>query len=75
MAILKNKTQGNFTMVSNQIFRNRALSMKERGLLCTIISLPDNWVFSVKGLLGILPDGEDPEASCVWHYSKRQAVP
>ena len=57
MAILKNKTQNNFTMISNNIFCDKELSMKDRGVLCTLFSLPDGWEFSVAGLSSIVPDG------------------
>lgn len=57
MAILKNKTQKNFTMISNNILCDRALSMKDRGVLCTLCSLPDGWDFSITGLSAIVPDG------------------
>ena len=41
MAILKNKTQGNYTIVSNGILKNQSLSLKDRGLIITLLSLPD----------------------------------
>lgn len=59
MAILKNKTQSNFTMVCNNILRDKTLTMKDRGVLCTIFSFPDGWDFSLKGLSAIVPDGID----------------
>ncbi|WP_288886461.1 DUF6017 domain-containing protein [uncultured Eubacterium sp.] len=59
MAVLKNKTQKNFTMISNTILRDKELSMKDRGVLCTICSLPDGWKFSIEGLSAIVTDGVD----------------
>ena len=59
MAVLKNRTQNNFTMISNSILRDKELSMKDRGVLCTICSLPDGWEFSIAGLSSIVPDGKD----------------
>ena len=59
MAVLKNKTQRNFTMISNSVLRDKELSMKDRGVLCTICSLPDGWEFSIAGLSSIVPDGVD----------------
>ena len=59
MAVLKNKTQKNFTMISNNILRDKELSLKNRGLLCTLCSLPDGWDFSIAGLSAIIPDGKD----------------
>ena len=35
MAVLINRTQKNFTMISNSILRDKDLSLKDRGLLCT----------------------------------------
>lgn len=57
--ILKNKTQNNFTMISNNILRDNSLKMIDRGVMCTICSLPDGWDFSVAGLCKIVPDGKD----------------
>lgn len=59
MQILRNRTQNYFTIISNEILRNRELSLKDRGLLCTLIGLPDSWKFSVKGLAFIIIDGKD----------------
>ena len=59
MAILKNRTQNNFTMISNNILRDKELSMKDRGVLCTLFSLPDGWDFSISGLCAIVSDGHD----------------
>lgn len=59
MPILKNKTKNNFTMINNNVFRDRELSMKDRGVLCTICSLPDGWDFSIAGLSAVVPDGID----------------
>lgn len=57
MAILRNHTQG-FTIVNSDILKNPELKLKERGLLITLLSLPDNWEFSLEGLCMILPDGK-----------------
>ncbi|MCR5388002.1 MAG: helix-turn-helix domain-containing protein [Lachnospiraceae bacterium] len=65
MAIFKNKTQNNFTMISNNIFRDKDLSMKDRGVLCTLFSLPDGWNFSISGLCTIVSDGYDSLTSSV----------
>ena len=55
MAILRNRTQNNFTIITNNILRDERLPMNARGLLCTMLSLPDNWEFSERGLQAILP--------------------
>lgn len=57
MAILRNSTQDGYSVITNNIFRDGRLSLKTRGLLCTMLSLPDGWEFSEKGLTAIIPDG------------------
>ena len=59
MAVLKNKTQGTYTIVSQNVMRDKNLSLSERGMLLTLLSLPDNWHLTIKGLSQILPDGKD----------------
>lgn len=70
MAVLKNKTQKNFTMISNNVLRDKELSMKDRGVFCTICSLPDGWDFSIAGLSSIVPDGVDAIRKSVIHLEK-----
>lgn len=58
MAVLRKAHKSNFTVIDNAVFKS-SLSLKARGLLCTMLSLPDNWHFSTTGLSAILPsDGE-----------------
>ena len=59
MAIKKHQTQGNYTAVSNSIVKDKTLSLTERGLILTLLSFPDDWTLTVKGLCSILPDGKD----------------
>lgn len=50
MAILKNPSRKKFTIVDNHALRDDNLSLKARGLLVTMLSLPNNWKFSENGL-------------------------
>ncbi len=59
MSVFKNKTQGNFTVVYNGILKDKNLNLKERGMLITLLSLPDNWEFTSQGLCEIIPEGID----------------
>lgn len=63
--ILKNKTQNSFTMISNTILRDKRLKLMDRGLLCTLCSLPDEWNFSVNGMAGIVKDGKSAISQCL----------
>ena len=59
MAVLKNKTQGNYVNVNKNILQDKSLKLRERGLLITLLSLPDNWELTIRGLACILPDGKE----------------
>lgn len=59
MSILRNRTQESFTIVNQTITKDKELGITERGLLITILSLPDNWEFTIAGLQQILPDGKE----------------
>lgn len=58
MPVLKNKTQGRFVTVNRNIVEDKDLRLVDRGLLLTLLSLPDNWDFSIKGMTHILPEGK-----------------
>lgn len=60
-----------FSIISNNIFRDRHLSLKSKGLLCTMLSLPDNWDYSIAGLLKIInPSDESGKTSPIHGQSK-----
>ena len=58
MPIVRVEKSRNFTPVSNVPFRDKRLSLRARGLLATALTLPDDWEFSLTGLLSLLPDGK-----------------
>lgn len=57
MSVLRKEKKSNFTVIDNAIFKNYDLSLKATGLLCKMLSLPDNWEYSVKGLSKLTSDG------------------
>ena len=52
--VVKNK---NFTVMSNHHLRNKNLSLKAKGLLSIMLSLPEDWDYTQKGLAAICNDG------------------
>lgn len=50
---------GNFTVMSNYHFKERKMSLKAKGLLSLMLSLPDDWNYSVSGLVTLSKDGKD----------------
>ena len=57
MAVLRTEKKKGFTVIDNEIFRNRKLSLKAKGLLCLMLSLPDGWSYSLDGLKLLSTDG------------------
>lgn len=64
MAFLRNEHKENYTCISNDVFKSD-LSLKARGMLCTMLSLPDDWEFSENGLQAILRDGQTSVRSAI----------
>ena len=54
-----------YTVLNNEMFKNKGLSLKARGLLATMLSFPDGWDYSTRGLTKILKEGKDTIASCL----------
>lgn len=52
------KKEQNFTVISNDIFKDIRLSFKAKGLLTTMLSCPPNWNYTVEGLSKISKDGK-----------------
>jgi len=50
MAVFRIEKTKNYTVMSNHHLRNAALSLKAKGLLSQMLSLPDNWDYTLKGL-------------------------
>ena len=53
-----NKTK-NYTVLSNFHFKEKAMSLKAKGLLSLMLSLPDDWNYSIAGLVSLSKDGKD----------------
>lgn len=59
MSVLKKRITEDFTVVHNVFIRDKNISIAERGLLLLMLSLPDNWSFSIAGLQSLVSDGRD----------------
>ena len=49
--IFRDDHNDNFTVISNDLARDNDLSLEARGLLVLMLSMSDDWIFSVKGLM------------------------
>lgn len=70
MAKFKIEKTNNYTIISNNIFKNKLLSLKAKGLLCLMLSLPENWDYTVNGLTKLNKDGRDSIASTLKELEK-----
>lgn len=57
MIIRVNKTK-NYTVMSNRHLQDRELSLKAKGLLSVVLSLPEDWDYSIPGLTAICKENE-----------------
>ena len=46
MAVIRVEKNKNYTVMSNVHLRDKALSLKAKGLLSLILSLPDDWQYA-----------------------------
>ena len=58
MAVIRSKKDKNYTVMSNTPLRDKNLGLKARGLLSTMLSLPDDWKYSISGLCSICKENE-----------------
>ena len=59
MAVFRVEKTKDFTIMCNHHLRNRSLSLKAKGLLSLMLSLPEDWDYTTKGLAHICKDGVD----------------
>ena len=65
MAVFRIDKTRDYTVMSNHHLRNTELSLKAKGLLSLMLSLPDNWDYTTKGLACICKDGVDSICAAV----------
>ena len=53
MAVFRVEKNSGYTVMSNHHLRNRALSLKAKGLLSQMLSLPEDWDYTLQGLARI----------------------
>lgn len=79
MSIMRVHKTGNFTVMSNFHFKEKGMTLKAKGLLSLMLSLPDDWNYSVAGLVSLSKDGKDGVMSALselesFGYLKRTRV-
>ncbi len=59
MAVFRVEKTRDYTVMANHHLRNTELSLKAKGLLSLMLSLPEEWDYTTKGLARICKDGVD----------------
>ena len=58
MAVMRVHKNKDYTVMSNYHLRDKELSLKAKGLLSFMLSLPPEWDYSVNGLIAVCKEGE-----------------
>ena len=70
MAVFRVDKKNNYTIMSNHHLRNHDLSLKAKGLLSQMLSLPEDWDYTLKGLSLINRESVDAIRTAVWELEK-----
>lgn len=65
MAVFRVEKTRDYTVMSNHHLKNRSLSLKAKGLMSLMLSLPDDWDYTLKGLAKLCCDGVDSVRNAV----------
>ena len=75
MGKLINVVQDKFSVIPKDVFMDRRLDYRSKGILCTLLSLPNGWEFSIPGLVTLVTEtdrGEKKDAvRAAIQYSER----
>ena len=59
MAVFRIEKTRDYTVMSNHHLRNAGLSLKFKGLLSIMLSLPEDWNYTIRDLTKICKEGTD----------------
>ena len=70
MNIKRIQKSKNYSIISNEILRRKDLSLKAKGLMSLILSLPDSWDLTVNGLVAIVKESKNTIYSVLKELNK-----
>jgi hypothetical protein len=74
MSVIRVNRTKDFTIMSNNHLRNKELSLKAKGLLSVMLSLPDRWEYSISGLCAICKENETAVKSALNELKEHKYV-
>lgn len=70
MGVIRVNKTANYTVLSNYHFKEKEMSLKAKGLLSLMLSLPDSWNYTIAGLVSLSKDGKDSVMSALAELEK-----
>ena len=70
MAVFRVERNKGYTVMSNHHLRNKELTLKAKGLLSQMLSLPEDWDYTLKGLSLINRESIDAIRTAVWELER-----
>lgn len=70
MAVIRVEKTSNYTVMSNHHLRNKDMSLKAKGLMSLMLSLPPNWDYSIGGLVAICKESHTSIRSALKELEK-----
>ena len=70
MTVFRIEKTKDLTVMSNHHLRNKTLSLKAKGLLSLMLSLPEDWDYTTKGLAQIGKEGVDSISTALKELEK-----
>ena len=70
MAVFRVERTSNYTVMSNYHLRDKTISFKAKGLLSMMLSLPENWDYTLAGLARISLEGKDAVRATIVELEK-----
>ena len=70
MAVFRVEKTRDYTVMANHHLKNKALSLKAKGLLSIMLSLPETWNYTTRGLAAICREGVDSISSTLRELEK-----
>lgn len=75
MPVFRVEKVKDYTIMPNTHLRNRQLSLRAKGLLCQMLSLPPEWNFTLQGLAYINKEGLDAITTVYTNWSRQDILP
>ena len=74
MAVFRVERNTGYTVMSNHHLRNKELSLKAKGLLSQMLSLPEDWDYTLAGLSYINRESIDAIHRLYYMFAKERGI-